>query len=519
MSLKIKITLVISAAFILIILLTGYVFFLLIQNTSQKEINTEAIQICNDAVYAVEKNIASDTNILRAISRMDMESGNSSLDSKISRIQDIVSLFDYEYVLLIVGNEYYRITKDGYTSRAPDLEIGGFEAMNSSQPEKVSYGRIYGEESDGLLIAVSYISYKSGLQYQLILKKQVGSVLMDLLFTEGLKQENIVVSTLNGQVLYPHQFVNMKVDMPERMPQSSLDWVALSGPESRQNLYATHIAMEDAPFIVTSYVEQTDVAAKIHKYMMSFGLVASGSVVLIAILVFFLVKYMIRAITGLAQFVACSACVDAIPEIYTKRKDEAGVIARAFSSLLHNLQKTLEEKEYAAFHDNLTGLPNRYSLDKDIAEILSGGQPFAFALMDIDNFKTVNDQLGHLQGDKLLFAFACLLREFGEQTLKAYRWGGDEFGIVIHGQTDGEYQRVCENILANTAAGFMEYAPVKISVSLGACICPQQAGTQNEMLRKADKALVKAKKDGKNRYCFYQPKYSGNLTQRPAADL
>ena len=506
MSLKIKITLVISAAFILSILLAGYVFLLLIQDTLQKEINTEAIQICNDTAYAVEKNIASDTNILRAISRMDMRSGDSSLDSQISRIQDIVSLFDYEYILLIVENEYYRINKDGYTSRAPDLEIGGFAANYSNQPEKVSYGRIYGEESDGLLIAVSYISYTSGLQYQLILKKQVSRVLMDLLFTEGLKHENIVVSTSNGQVLYPQQFVNMEVDMPVRMPQSSLAWVALSGPESSQDLYATHITMENAPFIVTSYVEQTDVATKMNKYMMNFGLVATGSVVLIAILVFFLVKYMIKAITGLAQFVACSTSVDGIPAIYTKRKDEAGVIARAFSSLLSNLQKTLEEKEYVAFHDNLTGLPNRYSLDRDIAEILSGGQPFAFALKDIDNFKTVNDQLGHLQGDKLLSAFACLLQQFGEQTLKAYRWGGDEFGIVIHGQTTEEYERVCKSILAKTAAGFVEYAPVKISVSLGVCTCPQQATTQNEMLRNADNSLVKAKQNGKNRYCFYEVK-------------
>ena len=517
MSLKLKITLVISTVFIVIILLVGYIFLMLMQDAMKDELNAQAIKICNDATYAVEKNIASDTNILRAISRMDMRSGDSSLSAKIKNIQDIVRLFDYEYILFIAGNEYYRINKGGYTVRPPDVEIVGFEASYPEQPEKVSYGRIYGEESDGLLIATSYIGYKSGLQYQLILKKQMSRVLLDLLYTEELKKENIVVSTLSGQVLYPHQFANMKVNIPEKKPEASLAWIALNGSRSSRNLYATHITMGNAPFIVTSYVEQTAIGEKMHKYMMNYGLIATGSVVMVAILVFFLVKYMTRAITGLAQYVECSSCIQDIPAKYTKRKDEAGVIARAFSNLLCNLQKTLNEKDYVAFHDNLTGLPNRYSLDKDIPELFAGGQRFAFALMDIDNFKNVNDQLGHLQGDRLLFAFAALLNEFGEQTLKAYRWGGDEFGIVLYGETKEAFEQICENILAKTACSFGEYASVKISVSLGVCVCPQYALTQNEMLRKADKALVKAKLEGKNRYCFYEPNY--NLKELAVAEI
>ncbi len=518
MSLKLKITLVISAAFIAIILLVGYIFLLLMQNTLQNEINAEAIQICNDAAYAVGNNIASDANILRAISRVDMRSNDTSINSKINTLENIVRLFDYEYILFVADGEYYRINKAGYSVRAPDMEISSFQASYPEQPEKVSYGRIYGEESDGLLIAVSYVGYRSGIEYQIILKKQMSRVLMDLLNTDGLKKENIVVSTLNGYVLYPHQFVNMQVDMPREEQKSRLSWIAVNGPQSRENLYATHITMDNAPFVITSYVDQTDVAAQMQQYMMSFGLISTGSVILAAALIFFLVKYMIRAITGLARYVACATCVDHIPAEYTKRKDEAGVIARAFSSLLGNLQNTLYEKDYAAFHDNLTGLPNRYSLDKDISEIFASGRPFAFALMDIDNFKTVNDQLGHLQGDKLLSLFARLLDEFGEQTLKAYRWGGDEFGIVMYTENKEEAEQICKRIHCKTLDRFTEFAPVRASVSIGVCICPRYAKAQNEMLRKADHALVKAKQAGKNRYCFYEPKQNGNQEERAAAE-
>lgn len=160
------------------------------------------------------------------------------------------------------------------------------------------------------------------------------------------------------------------------------------------------------------------------------------------------------------------------------------------------------ELQRLARHDSLTGLPNRRLLDEALekASMLAaqGGEPSVLAL-DLDNFKAINDSLGHLAGDKALVAVATLVRQVLRDDDFLARTGGDEFAIVLFGggiraaRTVG--RRLCE--AANDYNFVHEGLTLSLSLSVGAAML--EAGRPLESLANADAALRQAKTLGRNR--------------------
>lgn len=173
------------------------------------------------------------------------------------------------------------------------------------------------------------------------------------------------------------------------------------------------------------------------------------------------------------------------------------------------LREQQSRLNYMAFHDSLTGLPNR-SLFYDriyhgLARARRANSKIALMLLDIDRFKNINDSLGHDAGDVLLKAVGARLTDGVRDMDTVARLGGDEFVVVLEGIHDMDDVVFVANKLLATLARPIEISGHNISttVSIGVSLFPEDGADTDELLRNADIAMYKAKEAGKNNCQFY----------------
>jgi diguanylate cyclase (GGDEF)-like protein/PAS domain S-box-containing protein len=174
-------------------------------------------------------------------------------------------------------------------------------------------------------------------------------------------------------------------------------------------------------------------------------------------------------------------------------------------------RKVLEEQlRHQAFHDVLTGLANRSlfrdRLDHALARAARGGRPTAVLYLDLDDFKAVNDRLGHAEGDRLLVAVGERLRSTTRDGDTVARLGGDEFAIIVEETDPAEAALAAERIVEAVARPFeLGERQVAAPASIGIAIRMADGGDADELLRRADIAMYAAKARGGNRHVTYEP--------------
>ncbi|ABD07926.1 diguanylate cyclase/phosphodiesterase with PAS/PAC sensor(s) [Rhodopseudomonas palustris HaA2] len=173
-----------------------------------------------------------------------------------------------------------------------------------------------------------------------------------------------------------------------------------------------------------------------------------------------------------------------------------------------------------AYYDMLTGLPNRARLRDLIAQATGTcppGQHVALAFLDVDNFKDVNDTLGHAAGDDFLVAFAQRLREQIRPCDMLARLGGDEFVIVMPGRNASEAglvaSRIAEALALPLGIGTWQ---VPMSASIGISLYPDNATDIDVLIRQADTAMYQAKRSGRSTYRFFSEDMNGAAEERMA---
>lgn len=183
--------------------------------------------------------------------------------------------------------------------------------------------------------------------------------------------------------------------------------------------------------------------------------------------------------------------------------------------LLGRLKHTLGERgaleaqaRHLAFHDTLTGLPNRALLTDRLKSALAvPGHDVSLLLIDLDRFKQVNDTLGHLAGDELIREFAGRLRSSATRGETIARLGGDEFAILLSGPASGRAAERCDTILALFAKPFELLGnSVHVGASIGAARSLGEAITSTELMRRADVALYRAKAEGRHCARVFRPR-------------
>ena len=175
-------------------------------------------------------------------------------------------------------------------------------------------------------------------------------------------------------------------------------------------------------------------------------------------------------------------------------------------------RKVLEDQlVHQAFHDPLTGLANRALFSDRVQHALSHRNrlslsPLAVLFIDLDDFKTVNDSLGHATGDQLLKSVASRLEGALRLSDTAARLGGDEFGVLVEDMDGvGSAERVAQRIIEAIDRPFqLQGHEITIRPSIGIAVTEDRQAGVEELLRNADLAMYIAKRGGKDRYALYE---------------
>jgi diguanylate cyclase (GGDEF)-like protein len=187
------------------------------------------------------------------------------------------------------------------------------------------------------------------------------------------------------------------------------------------------------------------------------------------------------------------------------------------------LQASEAQAQHLAFHDVLTGLPNRAFFNECLDRALARarcGNPIAILLLDLDRFKNVNDTLGHFSGDALIREFGARLTRIVAENGTIARLGGDEFAILFDDASEIEtIITLCEQILQAVRDPFTLFGKTAyIGVSIGVSIAPEAGLERGDLLRKADIALYRAKGAGRDCYRIFTSGMDESIQLRGAIE-
>jgi len=201
-------------------------------------------------------------------------------------------------------------------------------------------------------------------------------------------------------------------------------------------------------------------------------------------------------------------------------EDDYPVFIEGFIEDVTKVRLNREKLEYLANHDPVTNLPNRLLLNDRLRRMMVNAQRshsvVAVALVDLDNFKLINDTFGHNRGDQLLQTIAKRMQSCLRESDTVGRLGGDEFVLLLSGENRGEALSVAiQRVLKSVALPWQfDGNELGISCSIGVSVFPRDGRDVQMLLRNADAAMYKAKELGKNNYQFYSPEMNQAIVKR-----
>jgi diguanylate cyclase (GGDEF)-like protein/PAS domain S-box-containing protein len=211
----------------------------------------------------------------------------------------------------------------------------------------------------------------------------------------------------------------------------------------------------------------------------------------------------------------------------TPVRDQATATVTHFVGVQHDVTQTrryAEELEHQANHDALTGLANRILLRDRLEQALVYAQRHArlvmVAFVDLDNFKLINDSLGHSAGDRLLCVIAARLQACVRKGDTVARLGGDEFVLVLsdQGREDSQHGMMERVIAAVSEPCELDAQELRVTCSIGISVYPHDAADGETLLRMADAAMYGAKDVGRNNFQFHTKELTARISDRLALD-
>ncbi len=203
-------------------------------------------------------------------------------------------------------------------------------------------------------------------------------------------------------------------------------------------------------------------------------------------------------------------------------RDRAGAVTNyvgifAEISSQQHLQRQLHQ---LAYYDALTGLPNRQLFYDRIGQVIvhakRDGSGFAILFIDLDRFKDINDSLGHSFGDKLLQAAACRIKSVVRETDTVSRLGGDEFTILLSETgSERDVAAIASSIVQSSEIPLdVDGRKIYLTASVGIARYPDDGRDVDMLVKSADVAMYRAKREGRNRYCFFTSELNVQVLER-----
>lgn len=265
-------------------------------------------------------------------------------------------------------------------------------------------------------------------------------------------------------------------------------------------------------------------------------IVASVAVIVLYFIVTIVITRPLSKLNDATQSIARGELDIHIP---VKQADEVGDLARALGDMAKKLKRSTEQIEELAYFDTLTGLPNKVSFFDGVQSLIqqaeSSGTMVAVLFFDLDNFKTINDSLGHHYGDELLMSVGGRLRECirGSDMIQSAhnlqkevkgsmiaRLGGDEFTLALaHIHEPQQASKVAVRILTKLAMPFhLDDNEVFVGASIGIAVYPRDGTTVEALLKHSDIAMYEAKSRGKNNFQYFDQQMNDPINERLALE-
>lgn len=188
---------------------------------------------------------------------------------------------------------------------------------------------------------------------------------------------------------------------------------------------------------------------------------------------------------------------------------------------IHEVKEKEQQLQALAMTDSLTQLPNRHWMNQQLPEIIrqttSSNQKFGVMFIDLDNFKNINDTLGHQEGDQCLIDIAKALRGSIRKQDHVIRLGGDEFMVLLlHIEDTNMIEEIASHLLISlrSAGEGSEWTTMRTRASIGGAIFPDDATTAEALIQAADIAMYDAKRAGKDRFTRYTSAMHDQLSDR-----
>ncbi len=200
--------------------------------------------------------------------------------------------------------------------------------------------------------------------------------------------------------------------------------------------------------------------------------------------------------------------IDIIKEKFSDMYDHITQEIKHANNEIAQLRKKVKELEENTNIDPLTKIYNRRALNEYLNKVCTLNalkKDIHLLMFDIDNFKEINDIYGHLAGDKIIFFIAQILKKMLRKGDKIFRYGGEEFVIVLHHISEKNCIKAAKRILKLISNNTFVYKQntIRVTISMGGTKL-RQDDSPSTLLERADKALYKAKNDGKNRFVQYE---------------
>ncbi|HWP93432.1 MAG TPA: GGDEF domain-containing protein [Thermodesulfobacteriota bacterium] len=204
------------------------------------------------------------------------------------------------------------------------------------------------------------------------------------------------------------------------------------------------------------------------------------------------------------------------PDLPTSFTDEAGKLMADVQYTVNHLDEVISSLERTTMTDYLTGVYNRYAcemrLGEDIARVSRAGETASLVMLDIDDFKAINDKYGHDRGDVCLKKIVEMIKNNIRQGDWIARWGGDEFMIMLFNSDEASTVKIIERVESalKEAPNSLLLNGIKLTLSAGICQYNGQDDAE-VFFRKVDSALLLAKKRGKGQVVCYSDISKSNL--------
>lgn len=389
-----------------------------------------------------------------------------------------------------------------------DLDAGlEVESWNNLTFKEVKQ-RAAEAEQDSIILITTYYRDAIGQIYELdYVNREISersSVPVYSLYDFGLGRGIIGGTLLSGRM----QGENAAKIAGRILDGESVDEIAVSAPNSLRTVF-DYNALEQHNISRSSLPPGSEIINEPFSFYETYkALVLSVLAAFAVLLVFiYVLLFYIRKIHKMKK--SLSENNEELTQLYEELTASDEEMKQQYDEIIminEQIQLSEEKLAYLAYHDSLTGLPNKLSLYEE-TKIIFDNQSLRTALffIDIDNFKYVNDTMGHAFGDRLIVKVSEYLTGILREHAYLYRIGGDEFIIIWRGMKKEErVEEYAATILTDFLKSFdPDDSDIHISLSIGISIYPSHASNLEELLKYADIAMYQAKQAGKKGYIVY----------------